>query len=115
MSNEQSSNAKIESIKHAVVKAENGMLLLGKCHADCFYQGKNIGLKMSSKADDQGFITSLGRYVDRREAATIAKDAGQLDPEDKQRPNVTVLISEDIWYQQRFIYTQMLGYVEVVS
>lgn len=107
-------NAKKETIKHAVVKAENGMMLLGKCHADCFYQGQNIGLKLSKKADDQGFITSTGRYVNRKEAAIIARDAGQLDPEDKQRPNVVALLSEDIWYQKRFIYTQMLGYVEVV-
>jgi hypothetical protein len=103
-----------ECIKHAAVISESGMILLGKCHADCFYQGHNIGLKMSSKADDQGFVTSRGRYVGRELAAAIAKKAGQFKKDGKKKP--TVLISEDIWHQiDRFIYTQQLGYIEVVG
>ncbi len=102
-----------ERVKHAAVKAENGMIFLGKCHADCFYQGMNVGMEMSSRAKDQGFFTSKGRYVEREEAAKIAKKAKQLDPNDKRK--VTVLLSEDIWYQtKRYIYTQALGYVEVI-
>lgn len=104
----------MEQVKHAAVKAENGMILLGKCHADCFYQGTNIGLKMSSKADDQGFVTSKGRYVKRDQAARIAKKAGQLKKDDKRK--VRHLLSEDIWYQtERFVYTQCLGYVEILT
>ena len=102
-----------EIILHAAVKAKNGMILLGKCHADCFWQGDNIGLKMSSKSQDQGFFTNKGRYVDRKTAARIAKRAGQLEPEHKRK--VTHLISEDIWYQRsKYIYCQMRGYTEVV-
>lgn len=105
---------KIEKIKHAAVKAVNGMILIGKCHADCFYQGHNIGLKMSSMSEDQGFVTSKGRYVTRLQAARIAKKAGQLNPKDKRK--VSHLLSEDIWYQtDRFIYGQQLGYVEIVK
>ena len=101
----------VEKITHAVVLTTKGIPLFGKCHADCFYQGKNTGLKMSSKADDQGFFTSKGRYVNRAIAAKIAKKAGQLDPKDKRK--VSHLLSEDIWYQtDRFIYDYKLGYVE---
>ena len=100
-----------ERIKHAAVKATNGMIMFGKCHADCFYQGTNIGLEMSKGADAQGFITSKGRFVTRKVAARIAKKAKQLDPKDKRK--VSHLLSEDIWYQtDRFTYNQMLGYVE---
>lgn len=101
-----------EKIMHAAVKTVNGMIILGKCHGDCFWQGKNIGLKMSPKATDQGFFTNKGRYVDRESAARIAKRAGQLDPYSNRK--VKVLISEDIWCQrERFEYSQSRGYFEV--
>lgn len=103
-----------EVIKHAACKTTNGMILLGKCHADCFYQAKNIGLQIQKKSSAQGFVTNKGRYVNRLEAAIIAKKAKQLDPKDKRK--VTALLSEDIWYQQdRFIYTQARGYVETLK
>ena len=42
----------------------------------------------------QGFVTSTGRFVDRREAAIIARDAGQL----LRKTNPTdLLFSEDVW------------------
>ena len=40
---------------------------------------------------DQGFVTSAGRYVDREEAATIARAAGQTDS------TRSILFSEDVW------------------
>lgn len=43
---------------------------------------------------DQGFLTSYGRYVDRKEAALIAAAANQLL--DKQH-TPTSLFSEDVW------------------
>ncbi len=101
-----------EKILHAAVKDILGYIVLGKCHADCFWSGKNMGLKMSSKSSDQGFFTNKGRYVDRKKAATIAKRAGQL--ESKSTRKVSYLLSEDIWYQrERFEYSQARGYFEV--
>lgn len=96
-----------EMIKHAAVKAKNGMILLGKCHADCFHQGSSIGLEMCSKADHQGFFTNLGRYVDRKEAARIAFEAGQVDK------NLMYLFSEDLWSPEengQFQYDSVKGY-----
>lgn len=43
--------------------------------------------------DAQGFMTSTGRYVGRREAAQIAQEAGQID-KPKWPPE---LFSEDLW------------------
>lgn len=43
--------------------------------------------------DDQGFVTSTGRWVDRIEAAGIAKAAGQI--ETLYAP--PWLFSEDVW------------------
>ena len=42
----------------------------------------------------QGFVTSTGRYVDRKEAAVIAQAAGQIRV--KTGPADT-LFSEDVW------------------
>lgn len=50
---------------------------------------------LSAKATrEQGFVTTTGRFVDRREAAAIAKAAGQI--KEKTGPD-DVLFSEDVW------------------
>lgn len=41
----------------------------------------------------QGFLTSTGRFVDRKEAFKIASDALQL----KETPSRDYLLSEDLW------------------
>ena len=103
-----------EKIVHAACKTTTRMILLGKCHADCFYQAENIGLHIQKKSSAQGFFTNKGRYVDRKQAAIIAKNAKQLATDDKRK--VTVLLSEDIWHQQdRFVYIQTRGYVETLK
>lgn len=103
-----------ERIVHAAVKTVNGYVVIGRSHADCFYSGKNMGLEMSSKSKDQGFVSNKGRYVGRKVAAMIARRAKQLDPKSKRK--VSYLLSEDIWYQrERFEYSQTRGYFEVVN
>ena len=97
----------IEEIRHAAVKAKNGMILLGKSHADCFRQGARIGLEMSSRALDQGFFTSEGRFVQRPMAAQIATSAQQVT-----KP-VKILFSEDLWSHRDggiFYYDYIKGY-----
>lgn len=46
--------------------------------------------------DDQGFITSTGRYVGREEALRIAKASGQPMIDHPSRSD-TWLFSEDLW------------------
>lgn len=96
-----------EEIRHAAVKSKCGMILMGKSHSCCFRQGARIGLEMSSRADDQGFITSKGRFVERPEAAQIAVASGQIPG------TPSILFSEDFWsdhYGGRFKYDQINGY-----
>lgn len=102
-----------EKILHAAVKTVTGYVVIGKCHADCFYTGMNLGLTMSSKSDDQGFVSNKGRYLNRKQSFKVAKKAGQLDLKTMAK-STEHLISEDIWYQRkRFIYCSMRGYVEI--
>lgn len=49
---------------------------------------------VNSHIDDQGFVTSAGRFVDRKEAAAIARAANQLIREPTPRDMLT---SEDVW------------------
>lgn len=49
--------------------------------------------KGPQELDCQGFLTSLGRFVDRKEAVKIAIEAGQIE-----KPNWPPdLYSEDLW------------------
>jgi hypothetical protein len=104
-----------EEIRHAAVKAANGFLSIGKCHADCFYQLRNIGLKASFKSSAQGFVTNKGRYVNRKKAALIARKAKQILKRHGKRSYPTSLLSEDIWYRRDIIYCQMRGYCKIVE
>ena len=97
-----------EVIMHAAVIAENGYLIfIGKCHSDCFHQAANISVKMSKKAENQGFVTSKGNFVNRKEAAKIAFLAGQInEPEE-------ILFSEMLWSKSengKFEYDYVKGY-----
>lgn len=49
---------------------------IGYRHHDIFQRFKN---EVSRKLEDQGFYTSKGRFVDRREGMCIAWNAGQVD------------------------------------
>lgn len=46
-------------------------------------------------ADEEGFYTSLGRYVNREEGLVIAKQANQILAERHNHP--TELYSESVW------------------
>lgn len=46
---------------------------------------------------DQGFITSLGRFVDRREGLAIALASGQVREQERPVPGLPELFSEDLW------------------
>lgn len=98
-----------ERIIHAAVKSEIGIkIFFGKCHADCFYKGQNMGIRMSGKAEYQGFLTNKGRYLNRSEAAKVAFEQGQIS-----RPT-SHLISEDLWshqYNGKYNHDEIKGYV----
>lgn len=101
-------NEDIELIRHAAVKSKDGQIFFGKNHADCFHKAHHMKIKMSSDPYDQGFLTSIGRYVNRFEGAKIAFAAGQIDDETSR------LFSEHLWcevYRAKHDYDQIKGYV----
>jgi hypothetical protein len=58
-----------------------------------FSQATGLNMVENSGPDDQGFLTSAGRFVGRIEAAKIAVDEGQIEA--LQWP--PQLYSEDLW------------------
>ena len=62
-------------------------MALGWRHADILYKYGDV----IDKHDLGGFMTSKGRYVNRKEAAKIAFAAGQIEQEKR------VLYSEDLY------------------
>lgn len=48
---------------------------------------------------EEGFVTSTGRFVDRQEAVTVARAAGQIPPAafPKRCEPQDELFSEDVW------------------
>ena len=96
-----------ERIMHAAVKAKNGWMFFGKCHADCFYKAHNMKIEMEKGADAQGFLTSEGRFVCRALAAVIALNADQVDDLS------SALFSEDLWCERdggKHNYCELEGY-----
>lgn len=98
-----------EVIKHAAVMSDQGWIFLGKCHADCFYQMRNVGVHPPKCSFNQGFVTNYGRFVPRNRALDIAVSAGQCERVGD------FLISEMLWHENdagRFMYDSIRGYYE---
>lgn len=59
----------------------NGNIICGHRHSDCYETLSNV-VKVEDKdmplRDNQGFLTSLNRYVDRKEGWKIAKENNQI-------------------------------------
>lgn len=99
-----------EVIKHAAVMSDQGWIFMGKCHADCFNQMRNVGIKPPQGSMNQGFVTNLGRYVPRNRALDIAVSAGQCE-----RGPADSLISEMLWSETdggKYKYDSIRGYYE---
>ncbi len=63
----------------AAIRADDGYIVRGHRHNDAIRTMRGMPRYVDSKApygDDQGFITSKNRYVDRREACQIQQAAG---------------------------------------
>lgn len=82
---------------HQPKNIKDGFVICGRRHHNCYYTlSLMFGDKNLVGRDGQGFVTSDDRFVGRKEAYLIAKEAGQLlhDLHDQSNP---ILISEDVW------------------
>lgn len=63
-------------------------------HGHIIHAIYNLNRKHHILPSDQGFLTTLGRFVDRREARMIADIQGQVT---SSGPGFQELFSEDVW------------------
>lgn len=99
----------IECIKHAAVMTDQGWIFMGKSHAQCFDQMRNISIPIPQGSMNQGFVTSHGRFVSRERAMDIALKSEQVSY------NANFLISEMLWSERdagKFDYDSIKGYIE---
>lgn len=79
-------------IRAAAIIRNDGVIVEDRCHSRCINKSPlgtcNTGIK-------QGFVTSDGAFVDRRDAGLIAWNAGQLLRDPRGGP----IFSEQIWEQ----------------
>jgi hypothetical protein len=94
---EQLAPKPIPTIVTAALRCEDGIVYCLDAparHHDVIRRLASTGVITAVIAScEQGFLTSDGRFVDRREAKRIAFTAGQL----KQETHPTELFSEDVW------------------
>lgn len=72
-------NEQMEKVVCAAVMASSGMIYAGVRHFDTHMIFRIDVEGFSDNKYTEGFVTNLGRFVDRREAASIAVKAGQID------------------------------------
>lgn len=89
--NKQDGNKFINSLPF---NKRSGLMVTGLRHHDCIFIANNIVPNVNKKYKyTQGFLTSKNRFVDRKEAYTIAVQAGQTVYNDKRKE----LFSEHIY------------------
>ncbi len=96
-----------EEISHAAIFRMDNCIVFGKDHSQCIKRSP-YG---TCKNKGQGFLTNTMRFVNRKEAASIAFKAGQID---KIEPD-QILLSEELWSPQsggKHTYDEKLGYIE---
>ena len=94
-----------ETIKAAAWKRNDGIISIGKSHADII---KICPYGTCKEGSISGFITSTNRFIDRFEAAKIAVDSGQIS-KDIEIKNCG-LLSENIWADSNYDYNEEKGY-----
>jgi len=77
---------------HQPFNIKSGIVFCGRRHHNCFIPASIAFPQRDKEKIEQGFLTSKDRYVNRREAAVIARNAGQISDE----TNIC-LFSEDIY------------------
>lgn len=84
------------AIKFQIVGSDYYHILCGKRHSDVFQLMYSLGIKYNKKTAQSGFMTDCNKFVDRKVARIIAKNAGQII--NRSCPSSDkILFSEDIW------------------
>lgn len=84
----------------AAVQMDNGVILRGHRHDDCFQTALKYGYKERITQAKQGFITSRNRFVNREEGMLLQRAAGLKSahhPSGERELHGDMLFSEDLY------------------
>jgi len=81
----------------SAVKTNTGKIFRGHRHGDCMKAIRERHFAVSGKPEDQGFITSLNRYVNRKDGYDLQIKAGIKSVNPDGYCQVGQLYSEDIY------------------
>lgn len=80
---------------HQPKNIENGFVVCGRRHHNCFMTRKILAGEYSEHMDNvQGFVTSKNMFLNRQEAYELAIANGQLK---ESYSESRTLVSEDLW------------------
>lgn len=99
------SDTKAEYIICSAVKfdfrGKKDVVVCGRRHGDCYDIIRALVWDIEEEEEptriQQGFVTNIGRYVERGEAYEIADKAGQLLLPANETPEMRILTSEDLY------------------
>jgi hypothetical protein len=80
----------------AAILEEDGTIIRGHRHGDCFQAIHTRGKKPMTTADSQGFVTSKNRFVTRAEGR-ILQDKAEIPSADTEGYRGSTLFSEDLY------------------
>lgn len=81
----------------AAVRETDGTVIRGHRHRDCRDAIIRIGKKLSKKWEDEGFITSTGRFVNREEGFKLMQQVGWKSVNPQGYQLCQWLFSEDLY------------------
>lgn len=81
----------------AAIRCTDGTIIRGHQHRDCRDGAVRRGKKPGKKWEDEGFITSTNRYVDREEGYRLMIDAGWESKNSQGYQLCEWLWSEDLY------------------
>ena len=67
-----------ETVNCSAILTGDGWMIAGKRHSDCMQEAIRLGRKIDHKPESQGFLTTSGRYVTRKNGRRLQDDAGVL-------------------------------------
>lgn len=78
--------------EHQPLNIQEGYVILGRRHHNCFQVLSMVGRPWKLFPNVQGFLTSKDRFLNRTEAAELARTTDQIED-----PTTDTLFSEDLY------------------
>lgn len=95
-------------IAHAAIKRLDGVTAIGRSHAEIRSASPEGSCKVHY--ENEGFMTSKGRFLNRPSALWVAYEAGQLSMEFIEEAPTAYLLSDYLWKDNGFLYDEEKGY-----